>query len=166
MEESGDGGFWEEFLNVYHNHECLWNSKCSSYSDRRMRNNAYEELVHLCKPRFPEATREFVVKKIHNFRSSFRRELNKIRQSKKSGTSTDEVYVSTLWYFNHLSFLTDDETPRVGIASWDKDDNNVSIFHYLLIISIFIHSLLIINIFVMNKPQHIYLLFINALKEK
>jgi hypothetical protein len=54
IEESGDGGIWEEFLNVYHNHECLWNSKCSSYSERRMRNNAYEELVHLCKPGFQE----------------------------------------------------------------------------------------------------------------
>jgi hypothetical protein len=71
MEESGDGGFWEEFFNFYHNHEYLWNSKCSSYSDRRMSNNAYDELVHLCKPRFPEATREFVVKKFTTLEVSF-----------------------------------------------------------------------------------------------
>ena len=61
-----------------------------------MREHAYKELVTKCKEQFPTADEEFGVKKIHAFRFSFRRELKKVIESQKSGTSADDVYVPTL----------------------------------------------------------------------
>lgn len=124
-EENTDRAFWEEFLDTFKQCPCLWNTKSASYSDKNVKRNAYEELVQLCKRRYPEANKDFVIKKIHNFRCGYRRELNKVRKSKRTGSGTDDLYVSNLWYFKILRFLYDDETPRSGIATWDEDNSQV-----------------------------------------
>ena len=48
-----------------------------------------------------------VKKKFNSLRTNFRKELKKMRYSKKSGAGTDEIYDPTLWYFNEMSFLQD-----------------------------------------------------------
>ena len=111
---SGNRDFWEEFLSLCQLHPCLWNSKCKEYSNKHVREHAYKELVTKCKEQFPTADEEFGVKKIHAFRFSFRRELKKVIESQKSGTSADDVYVPTLWYYYLLSFNADSEIPRRG----------------------------------------------------
>lgn len=50
-------------------------------------------------------------KKINAFRTNYRKELKKVLDSEKSGAGTDQVYEPTLWYFNALSFLNDQEVP-------------------------------------------------------
>ena len=79
---SGNRDFWEEFLSLHQLHPCLWNSKGKEYSNKHVREHAYKELVTKCKEQFPTADKEFVVKKIHAFRCSFRRELKKVIVSK------------------------------------------------------------------------------------
>ena len=54
----------------------------------------------------------FVTKNIHSFRSAFGRELKKVVTSLKSGTSSDDIYVPSLWYYDTLSFIADSEMPR------------------------------------------------------
>lgn len=51
-------------------------------------------------------------KKIDSMKGSFRKELKKVKESKKTGTGADEVYTPHLWYFEHFLFLEDHETPR------------------------------------------------------
>jgi hypothetical protein len=87
-----------------------------------LREHAYKELVTKCKEQFPTADKEFVMKKIHAFRCNFRRELKKVIQSQKSGTSADDVYVPTLWYYDLLSFIADSEIPRRGKSNMDLVD--------------------------------------------
>lgn len=116
-----DQPFWEEFINSYHLHTCLWNTKAKEYSDR---NQAYEDLVKKCKEKFPNANKDFVVKKIHTMRCSFRRELKKVINSLRSGSGTDEVYVPSLWYYDLLSFIADSEMPRKGTSNIDEEDES------------------------------------------
>lgn len=59
-------------------------------------------------------------------RSSYRKELKKIKESTKSGSGTDEVYQPKLWYFDSLRFLNDQETPRQSRSNIDESDNEVS----------------------------------------
>ncbi|EZA51520.1 hypothetical protein X777_09817 [Ooceraea biroi] len=67
-----------------------------------------------------------VKKKINALRTSYRKELDKIKKSMRSGAGTEEVYIPTLWYFKDIDFLRDQETPIAGISTLDltEDDDN------------------------------------------
>ncbi|CAJ0946105.1 unnamed protein product [Ranitomeya imitator] len=53
-----------------------------------------------------------VRKKIQALRTVYKKELNKVEKSKKSGAGADDVYVPKLWYFDLLAFTRDQEIPR------------------------------------------------------
>jgi transglutaminase-like putative cysteine protease len=42
----------------------------------------------------------FVKKRVDGIRTSFRKELGRVRDSKRSVSSADDVYKPTLWYFD------------------------------------------------------------------
>jgi len=92
----------------------LWNIECPSYSNRIKKAVANVFLIKKLKPLEPDATRDSVVKKIDNLRSTFRKKLRKVNESKRSGAGSDEVYVPSLWYFNVLIVLVDKETPNTN----------------------------------------------------
>ncbi|KAG8265419.1 hypothetical protein J6590_095201, partial [Homalodisca vitripennis] len=121
--ELSEKGFLEQFINIYYLHPCLWNTKSNDYANKHMRNDAYAELLEFCKEKYPTATKDFVLKKIHGLRCSFRRELKKVSQ-RKPGSSADDVSVPNLWYYELLSFIADSETPRQGKSSLGEDTNN------------------------------------------
>lgn len=77
MGSEGNREFWEEFINMYRQFPCLWDVKSKHYSDRNLRNTAIEELVKKCKEINNLANKDYVTKKIHNFRCGFRREQKK-----------------------------------------------------------------------------------------
>ncbi|XP_047492143.1 uncharacterized protein LOC125041327 [Penaeus chinensis] len=107
--------FVEDFIDLYRDHECLWKMKSRSYSDRNMKRQAYEKLAGKLREVDPSADREAVVKKINNLRSAYRKELKKVVDSKRSGG--DSAYSPKLWYFHLLSFLLDQENPRVATSN-------------------------------------------------
>ncbi|KAL5246352.1 hypothetical protein ACI65C_013760, partial [Semiaphis heraclei] len=86
---------------------------------------AYDELIKFCKKSIPEANKDFVIKKIQSFRGSFRKELKKVVDSKRSGASFDDVYVPTLWYYDHLVFTIDQELPTESICNLMSTANTV-----------------------------------------
>ena len=88
-----DKEFWEEFINIYKLHECLWNNKTEAYANRNMCNAVYNELIEKCKEKYPAAKKDFVRKRIHSMRCSFRREFKKAQISKRSGSSADDVCI-------------------------------------------------------------------------
>jgi hypothetical protein len=59
---------------------------------------AYGCLIEKLKVIEPDASRESVVKKNNNLRSTFRKELKKVNDSKRSGASGDDVYAPSLWF--------------------------------------------------------------------
>ncbi|KAK5648065.1 hypothetical protein RI129_002957 [Pyrocoelia pectoralis] len=91
-----DSRYWSKevvtnFIEIYKNHPCLWKIKSKDYTNRNLKNAAYNELVDFCKTINPEANRDYVVKKIQSFRGSFRKELRKMEDSKRSGAGTDDI---------------------------------------------------------------------------
>ncbi|KAI4454110.1 hypothetical protein MML48_9g00000580 [Holotrichia oblita] len=109
--------FMQDFINLYRKHKCLWKIKDSTYANRALRTKAYEELLDLYKTVDVEATLESVKNKINNMRSAFRKELKKVKLSKKSGTSPDETYTPSLWYYDSLLFTADQEECRETFSS-------------------------------------------------
>lgn len=109
--------FTTEFIELYKSHPCLWKIRSKEYTNKNLKNQAYEKLVRLCKKVHPEATRDFVVKKIQSLRGSFRKEAKKMIESRRNGSSPDDIYVSSLWYFDLLLFTIDQELPTNSIAS-------------------------------------------------
>lgn len=95
--------FITEFINLYRSLPCLYDTKCKQYSNKQLKAAAYAKLVEKMRQVDLFATRDDVIKKINNMRSSYRKEAKKI----EIGRMTGEPYEPTLWYFHMLDFLYD-----------------------------------------------------------
>nr|CAH7753080.1 unnamed protein product [Callosobruchus chinensis] len=73
---------------MYHNKPELWDVKSKIYQNRTKKQEALDQIAAKFQTTIEEMTR-----KIHNLRNQFNSELKKTRK-KKSGQSTDEVYLS------------------------------------------------------------------------
>ncbi|XP_069598814.1 uncharacterized protein [Ranitomeya imitator] len=111
---ANDNEFVRALIDMYRSLPCLWKIKSADYSNRNMKRAAYEKLVALHKEHHPtESVDETIVrKKIQALRTVFKKELNKVEKSKKSGAGADDMYVLKLWYFDLLAFTRDQEIPR------------------------------------------------------
>lgn len=112
----------EEFISVYQSEKSLWKVKSADYHDRMKKEAAYGRLIEVWKQVDPNCNKSTVLKKINNLRSSYRKELKKVREATKSGASADDVYLPKLWYYNLLHFLDDQETPRQSRSNLSEDE--------------------------------------------
>ncbi|CAJ0919057.1 unnamed protein product [Ranitomeya imitator] len=101
-------------IEMYRSLPCLWKIKSKDYSNRYMKREAYEKLVAVYREYHPTETvdENIVRKKIQALHTVFKKEVNKVENSKKSGAGTDEVYVPRLWYYDLMAFTRDQEIPR------------------------------------------------------
>ncbi|CAJ0960777.1 unnamed protein product [Ranitomeya imitator] len=101
-------------IEMYRSLPCLWKIKSADYSNRYKKKDAYEKLVAIYKEHHPTETvdEHIVRKKIQALRTVYKKELNKVEKSLKSGARTDDVYVPKLWYYDLLAFTRDQEIPR------------------------------------------------------
>lgn len=132
--------FIVECIQLYRDLPTLWNIKSKIYHDRVKKNNAYDLLLDKYKEMFPEATKEDVKKKFNSLRTNYRAELKKHLLSMKSGSSTDDIYEPTLWYYGEMDFLQDQECAsdsqstmntekeegEAELSTVDENDENVS----------------------------------------
>ncbi|XP_044747449.1 uncharacterized protein LOC123308724 [Coccinella septempunctata] len=112
-----------DLINLYKSHPCLWKVRSEEYKNRNLRNEAFRTLIDFCKARgFPEANRDFVMRKIQSLRGSFRKELKKVQDSERSARGAEEVYKPSLWYYDLLLFTTDQEESSVSVLNLDSTD--------------------------------------------
>ncbi|XP_069618525.1 uncharacterized protein [Ranitomeya imitator] len=106
--------FVRALIEMYRSLPCLWKIKSKDYSNRYMKREAYEKLVAVYREYHPTETvdENIVRKKIQALRTVFKKEVNKVENSKKSGAGTEEVYVPRLWYYDLMAFTRDQEIPR------------------------------------------------------
>lgn len=109
--------FLRKFIKLYEGLPELWQQTNDFYHNKRRKHKCYERLLEKLKEVEPQATIDSVKKKINILRCSYRRELNKMKQSQKLGLDDDDVYKTSLWYFNDLNFLHSQET--------QKDENSM-----------------------------------------
>ncbi|XP_037940624.1 uncharacterized protein LOC119673426 [Teleopsis dalmanni] len=115
--------FWKEFIGIYESLLSLWKIKDNDYHNRSLKAESYKVLVEKLKEIYPDANIEMVKKKINTLRSGYRRELKKIVQSERSGAGVSDVYTSSLWHFDDLGFLKDQESEITGVTSMEEPLN-------------------------------------------
>ncbi|XP_076034492.1 uncharacterized protein LOC143021096 isoform X1 [Oratosquilla oratoria] len=121
---SADKEFWTEFIELYKEHPCLWKVKSKDYTDKGKRNCAYDVLVAKLREKERSATRDTVARKINNLRSSYRKELKKVKTSKKSGAAAENVYIPALWYFDLLHFIKDHGMVRSSVFDINEESTS------------------------------------------
>lgn len=128
--------FIEDFINLYREQECLWNTKSADYNHKSKRRAAYDKLLVICKTVDANANKASVVRKINSLRASWRRSKKK-HDSEKSGGI--EEYTPRLWYYPLLSFLEDHFDPHPSesnVNTVNENTNNSStVSTYLSIIN-------------------------------
>ncbi|PIO27625.1 hypothetical protein AB205_0065660, partial [Aquarana catesbeiana] len=87
------------------------------YPNKPARKALLVKLLQFVKMQVPDADIEFVEKKIGSLRSTYRKELNKIQASMKSGAAAKDVYVPSLWYYNRMQFLEDQIEARESLCT-------------------------------------------------
>ncbi|XP_067009730.2 uncharacterized protein [Anabrus simplex] len=112
--------FIAEFIELYKSLPSLWKLKSKEYYDRNKKNAAYDKMIDKLKEIEPSADRASVTKKVNSLRSSYRKEKKKVKDSLKAGSNTEDVYVPTLWYYNLLEFVDDQDTPRIPISNVEE----------------------------------------------
>lgn len=112
-----------QFIHTYRDHPALWKVKSKEYCNKIARGKGISALQDILKELEPNCTRDAVIKKINCLRTAFRREYKKIENSKTSGTSTDEIYTSSLWYFDEMLFVLDQDLPRESCSNLDNVNN-------------------------------------------
>ena len=89
-----------KLVELYRDHECLWNNRCDAYKNKQLRNSALQEIV---KEMAVEGFNiEEVKTKIKTIRNAYYLELNKIEKSTRSGAG-GHVYVPRVKWFNELN---------------------------------------------------------------
>ncbi|XP_060867451.1 uncharacterized protein LOC132942815 [Metopolophium dirhodum] len=96
-----------KFLDLYKSFPCLWKIKSKEYSNRNIKDRAYEVLIEKMKEIDKNVNRDAVVKKINSLRSAYRKELKKIKDSVRSGAGEEDIFTPHLFYFNEIDFIRD-----------------------------------------------------------
>ncbi|KAJ8884433.1 hypothetical protein PR048_016290 [Dryococelus australis] len=93
------------------------------YHGRTKKEAVYAGIITTLKVIESNAIGETVAKEI-NIRSAYRKETKKMKDSRKSGAESGEVYEPRLRYFSLLKFLEDQDTPRRSRSNMDSDDDD------------------------------------------
>ncbi|XP_045464761.1 uncharacterized protein LOC123674006 [Harmonia axyridis] len=108
-----------EMLEMFKSNTLLWDTSHSLYLNKNARNQAFAGLLDVYKRIKPEATIRDVKKKIENMRTTYKKELKKV---KRIGSESKEQYVPTLWYYELMLFLDKQKMIRSRTETMEEDD--------------------------------------------
>ncbi|KAL3287533.1 hypothetical protein HHI36_002001 [Cryptolaemus montrouzieri] len=99
----------------------------NEYSNREKKGEDYEKLVEKFREIDATATTDTVAKKVNSLRSVYRKELAKVNKSIRSGAGEDEIYEPSLWYFDLLHCLNDQEIRRQSRNTMDEGEESTNL---------------------------------------
>ncbi|KAL7742945.1 hypothetical protein ACLKA6_002090 [Drosophila palustris] len=106
--DSLDEASMHEFFRLYRSMPELWLANSKDYRNRKLKAQSYDRLLLHLRQADPNSNIHMLKRKINNLRTSYRRELRKVLDSKSLGHGDE--YIPSLWYFNELDFLYEEET--------------------------------------------------------
>ncbi|KAH3843699.1 uncharacterized protein LOC127877103 [Dreissena polymorpha] len=115
-----------ECIDLYRDLPALWKVTCEDYSNRVKKEAAYITLLEKYRERYQDATKEDVKKKFNALRTNFRKELKKVIDSEKYGAGTEDLFESSLWYYDAMLFVQDQETPAPSRSFVDKEEESIA----------------------------------------
>ncbi len=109
----------EKLIELWENLPLLYDAKHPSYHIKERRRNCIAKIVAELSEFgiAPLPSLEEVQRKLNALRSYFVAEKNKGEQSKVSGAGTADIYKSKWQYYDALSFLSDNVTPRATTSN-------------------------------------------------
>lgn len=113
-------------IDLYRENECLWNVKSPEYKSYLKRKDAIANISE--KMGFTE---EIIKKKIASIRSTYLLEKKKCKDSHRTGTGTDDIYHSSLPWFQYMTFLNDVIIARKTLDNFESQQIQVSCLYYL-----------------------------------
>lgn len=89
-----------KFIDLYHQNEYLWNNTSDDYKNCNLKKTAIEKII---KEMDSEGLTVVIIKdKIKSIRTIYRRELNKILKSRKSGSGATDISEPKLSWFSRV----------------------------------------------------------------
>ncbi|GLH07841.1 uncharacterized protein GBIM_13248 [Gryllus bimaculatus] len=119
---------WRDFLEAYMSMPCLWQVRCPDYGNREKRDECYYKLAEMCRQIEPMANKEFVLKKINCYRTTFRKELKKALDAQRKGSH----YEPTLWYYRILLPVAEQQ-PTSPVVKVEKIEDHSAIHSAMFI---------------------------------
>ncbi|PIO26596.1 hypothetical protein AB205_0172590, partial [Aquarana catesbeiana] len=117
MKQFKDPEFRGQFIDKYRDMRNLWEVKNPLCHNKPARKASLEKILEFVKMQVPNADINFVEKKIGSLRSTYKKELNKVQASMRSGAAAKDVYVPSLWYYNRMRFLEDQIEGRESLST-------------------------------------------------
>ena len=111
-------------IELWENHENLYNTKLKSYFNRDLRQKSLESIESVLKENEITASIKQISKKLTHLKNYHGGQRRLIESSKSSRAGTDEVYVSYWKIYENLKFLNDAFTPRKTKSNADDEDDN------------------------------------------
>lgn len=99
----------KKFILLYKELPALWDRNNPAYKLKPKRHEAITTLTELVQQHDPTATRVHVLRKIESLRACVRREHKRVRDSRRTANSPDEIYKPHLWYYDLFSFVFTDD---------------------------------------------------------
>ncbi|KAJ8884757.1 hypothetical protein PR048_010953, partial [Dryococelus australis] len=87
-----------ELITLYKEQPYLWQVISKEYTNKNLKNEACDKLL--------------------------KNEMKKVLDSKHNGSSTDELYTPTLWYYDILLFAMDQEMPSASVLNMGVGDRS------------------------------------------
>ena len=115
----------EKLIVAWENETLLYNVNHQDYHKKERRRSAITRIIEelRCYNIDPLPSFDDVMKKINALRTYYVAERNKAENSKASGAGTNDVYHSKWQFYEHLSFLKDNITPRATYSTTQKRVN-------------------------------------------
>ncbi|PIO32899.1 hypothetical protein AB205_0071710, partial [Aquarana catesbeiana] len=117
MKQFKNPEFMGQFIDRYRDMRNLWEVKNPLYHNKPARKASLKKLLQFVKTQVPDAHIEFVEKKIGSLKSTYRKGINKVQASMRSGAAAEDVYVPSLWYYNRMRFLEDQMEARESLST-------------------------------------------------
>lgn len=112
--------FWIEFIKLYRSKPEIWKCCSEIYKDGRAKKSAYSEMVKKMRELYPNADVGMVKRKINCFRSIYKKLLSKNRRGHILVEKPSNQWI----YFNHLSFLNEQNDPLDDDDGWNDCEAN------------------------------------------
>lgn len=78
-----------KFIDLYHQNECLWNTTSNEYKNCNLKKTVIDIIIK--EMNCPGLTLVIVKEKIKSIRTIYRRELNRVLKSQKSGSGIADI---------------------------------------------------------------------------
>lgn len=104
-----------KFVQLYREHECLWDKRCDAYKNKEMRTSALEQLR--LGMNIDGLTINEVKSKMKSIRNTYYLELDKIEKSTRSGARGSVYKPKAKWFDEYDSFVKPITIRRKTIVS-------------------------------------------------